>query len=336
MTRDLMARGDAAPGRWWRRLLAAAAVAGLAGTALVASPAQAQVVTCTGSISNTTVSSTVLVPDGEACHLSNVMVLGDALVGSGSDLLMDQVVVGQVTAGKDAFVYGNALVAAQGIGLDHSFGAWLENSLVFGGADVQGSVGVLFLSEGTNYVGDVTSLGGWTLLRDGRVNGAVDSTRDQATTLVRMTVTGGVAVDTAVAGVLFCSLTSGGETSVHRSGGDIQIGGPFPTPRCAGNTFGGDLQVHDNQANDLQISANIVFGDVACTGNSPSPVGFGNIILGTASGQCSVLGTADGGGLLPPGNARGSAESTDEDEQHDAIVDPLRERRTAAETRLGA
>jgi hypothetical protein len=340
MTQDPMTRDSAAAprraSRWWRRLFAVAAVAGLAGTALVASPAQAQVVQCTSGFQNTTIHGAVQVPAGEACHLFNVMVLGPVEVGPGADLFMELTVAQDVIVKSDGFALLDGATARNGVQLDGAFGMWAIDSTVRGGTQVAGGPdNALLFGDGSQFLGGLESRLGWTVLIDGRVRGNVITSEDAATDLVRMTISGGIAVERASQGSLLCDVIANGTVEVRAStGGAVQIGGPFPTPACDGNRISGGLQVHDNVVADIQISANVIRGGLACTGNSPKPAGHGNIIFGGASGQCADINTATNSSLIPPEGARGAAEATNESERVSEIEKLLLERLQAAQQRL--
>jgi hypothetical protein len=309
--------------------MAVLALASLAAVGLVAAPAQAQILLCTKLFQNTTIEGSVQVPDGEVCQLINVTVLGNASAGAGADLLMERTVVQEVTAAASAFVFADRSVLHGGVSLDQSFGLLAEDSIVFG---VKVSGGdpfnpTIFFSDGSNVIGNVSTSVGWTILQDGRVTGFVDTFQDQATDLFRMRVSG-LSIEQAADGTVVCNTNSHGITSVTGSQGFIQLGGPFSSLMCDGNRFLGDLEVHDNSAVEIQISANLITGDLNCTGNTPAPVGNGNIILGTASGQCADLGTVQDG-LLPAPGEPGDEEAITEGER---VAEPA----ALLQSRLGA
>lgn len=332
----------------WRRPMAAVAVASLVAIGLVAAPAQAQVVECTGTLKNVVISGSVSVPDGEACQLINVMVVGGADVGSGADLLLETTVVGAVKAASSAFVFGAAgSVIADGVTLNQAFGLQVVDSIIFDGiwvnavgtqsrpapTDIAPPDPTLVFADHSNITGNVRSNNGWLAFQDGMVNGSVDTVGGRATDLFRMRISGAT-IDKATDGTVTCDTTSNGDFWVTGNGGFIQLGGPFPVRRCAGNNFVGDLQVHDNNAEAIQISGNLITQDVDCTGNTPAPVGHGNIILGTASGQCANLGTVLEG-LIPPPGAPGDEVAVTEPERITKIAEPLAIRLAAARQRLG-
>lgn len=278
----------------WRRPMAVVAVAGLAAIGLVATPAQAQVVQCTDTRQNTTLQGTVLVPDGAACTLVNVMVIGDAEVGANADLFLEGTAIRAVTTGHDAFVSATGARISQGLTMNQSFGMEAFDTFIGGGVQVNGATtidGTVLFTNGTHFVGNVTSTDGWTVLRDGQINGLLDTSGGRASDMFRMRIHG-VSVDDARTGTVVCDTTSHGDFSVSLSRDVIQIGGPFPTPDCAGNKIAGSLAVTNNFAESIQISGNQITKDLICSGNTTVPVGAGNIVLGTTSDGCSNVGMA--------------------------------------------
>lgn len=357
----------------WRLPMAVAAVAGLAAIGLVAAPAQAQAVICADIvIENTTVGS-VSVPGGTDCHLRDVVVLGATDVGAaaglfmertvagpvtaagGAELLLTRTVAGAVTAGAGAFVSADGgSVVTGGLTLNEAFGALLVDSVIFQGVQVNGSEpkdNTRLLTERTDIAGNVRSSWGWTVLVQGFVNGFVDTGQDVATDLVSMQVAGTAASslaapqDVAPSGVkvrstiedgsVVCDTRVNGDLDIrHGTGGVIQIGGPFPDSECLGTIIRDDLQLHSSTMSEIQISANTIFGDANCTGNAPTPVGHGNIIFGTASGQCANLGQAQQG-LIPPPGTPGEREAVSVRARIAAVGGPLEDRLTDARARLG-
>lgn len=320
--------------RWPTAVLAAAS---LTAVGLLAAPAQAQVVQCAGSQQNTTIHGTVLVPDGAACELINVMVIGDAEVGVGADLFLDNTAVRAVTAGDNAFVSATDSMMSGLVTLNQSFGLQAMDSFIHGGVVVNGGGtpgDSLVFGEGTHIVGNVQSGFGWTVLRDGQINGRLDAGGDLATDLFRMRIHG-VRINDADTGSVVCDSTSHGDVSVTFSHGVIQLGGPFPIPACAGNKIVGHLTVRDNIADEIQISGNTIMKDLLCSGNKPAPVGHGNIVLGTASGQCENIGKVQQG-LIPPPGAPGEEEAATEGERVDKVLTRLASRTATARTKLAA
>lgn len=335
------AGGEQSPGRVagtparrrWRRLMSLAAVSSLAMVGLAASPSQAQVTVCDQHVRDVVVFGAIEVPAGQACGLTNVTVVGDVNVEDGADLVLDgTTVAGALTVASDGFAHAQNSLVALGTTLGDAFGLSAVDSTLSTGVEVNGAV--VFLSDRTNHVGDVVSTGGWTFIRDALINGEVHTTGDVATDLFRTNVSGNVTVDQAETGTMICQLNIDGVVSATNGGGVIQIGGPQPNPSCGSNVLGG-LQVHDNSGTDIQISSNVVVGAVDCTGNTPEPVGFGNLFFGRVSGQCTLLGTAREGELIPPPDHPAEEEAATEEERAAEIEELVADRLAAAKKALG-
>jgi hypothetical protein len=277
------------PARRRRLLLSAVAVASLVAVGLVPSPSQAQTTVCTGSITNIITPGDIEVPDGESCVLTNVLVTGDADVGAGADLfLIESTVAGALVVNGSAFAQVTRSTVSSGISLLDAFGLLAEGSTLTAGVDVDGG---LFFSTATTISGNVISTGGWTLVETAQVAGNVSTAYDQATDLFDTTVAGNVTIHFAATGSVICRSTFSGSIAVTSSNGVIQIGGDQPTPLCGSNVFTGSMSVDNNNASDIQVAGNLILGDLACGNNTPAPAGSGNLVFGTAHGQCSNLGT---------------------------------------------
>lgn len=277
------------PVRRWRLLLSAVAIASLVMVGLVPSPSQAQTTVCTDSITGTITPGDLQVPDGEACVVTNALVTGDADVGAGSDLfLIESTVAGELVLAASAFAQVTDSTISSGTRLVDSFGLLAEGSTLNQGVDVDGG---LFFSTGTNVSGTVSSTNGWTFTETTQIAGNVTTAHDLATDLVDTTIAGNVTVHFASSSVLICRVTFSGSVAVTSSTGVIQIGGDQPTPLCGSNVITGGISVDNNTASDIQVAGNLILGNLACGNNSPAPAGAGNLVFGTASGQCSGLGT---------------------------------------------
>lgn len=324
----------------WRLPMAVVAVASLAGMALVAAPAQAQTALCLGTMTKTTVHSGLVVPDGRACELINVNVIGFVDVQEGADLLLTDSAMRNLIVRSDAFVFATGSMISNGVTMDQAFAlqafdsAILDEVVVTGGG--AGGTSRLF-TEGTHFVKDVRSTDGWTVLRDGQINGRLDTEGGRATDLFRMRIHG-VSADATTTGSMICDSTIYGDLSVTGSQGILQLGGPFPQPDCPGNRIVGSMQVLNNIADDIQISSNQIVKDLTCTGNIPAPVGQGNIVFGIVSGQCDNLGLVEeqqgAQSLIPPPGTPGDQQAITEDQRVAPITSELAERELAARQKL--
>jgi hypothetical protein len=82
----------------------------------------------------------------------------------------------------------------------------------------------------------------------------------------------------------------GAEVTESRVTGDIQLdANDGPTQRVADNDVNGSVQVIQN-VGGVEISTNIIDGNLQCKENVPPPTGGGNEVHGNAEDQCAALG----------------------------------------------
>jgi hypothetical protein len=82
----------------------------------------------------------------------------------------------------------------------------------------------------------------------------------------------------------------GAEVTESRITGDIQLdGNEGAAQRVADNAVNGSVQVMKNLGG-VEISANIIDGNLQCKENVPPPTGGGNDVHGNAEDQCATLG----------------------------------------------
>jgi hypothetical protein len=106
----------------------------------------------------------------------------------------------------------------------------------------------------------------------------------------------------------------GAEVTESRVTGDIQLDENAGAPqRVADNDVNGSVQVMKN-VGGVEISKNIIDGNLQCKENDPPPTGGGNDVQGNAEDQCATLGggspdAGPGGGatLVSRGSLRASA-----------------------------
>jgi hypothetical protein len=279
-------------GRRLRRIIAVAAVAGLATVGLAASPSQAQTTQCTGYITSVIVPGTVEVPAGWVCTLEDVLVTGDVQVLDGADIFINNSTInGTLDVGANAFATVVESTVNDGTQLRDSFGLSAESSSLLKGVDVRDSG--FFLSVNSNHTGQVFSWNGWTFIEQGQVAGGVRSLADEATDVVESAVAFYIKVHDASAGSVICETNVLGLVGITSSDGVIQIGGDQPNPACGSNTIFGGLQLYENTA-PAHVSTNLVVGVIDCQNNTTAPTGSNNLVIGPQFGQCSGLDGAGG------------------------------------------
>jgi hypothetical protein len=301
--------------RW--RLLSVLAIANLAAVGLVATPSQAQVITCTSSLSDQTVAASVVVPSGAACLLTNVVVVGRTDVQSGADLFLESSrIQGPLAAASNSFVQANDSRVDGMTTLSSSFGLYSTSSRFDRLVDARG--GAFIYSDDSTHWGGVRSENGETVIESGVVLGSVWTSGDRLTDVFDTAVFGPVTVTSASYGSVVCHLGAALSVTVRTSSGVIQIGTAGPVTNCGFNLLG-SLGVHDNLGADIQITGNFIAGNLACTGNNPAPHGSANLVGGSKSGQCASLSPA-------PATASMTIESTDTAPRTSHILDLIDQR----------
>lgn len=306
------------PARRWRLLLSCVAMASLVAVGLAPAPSQAQATVCTSSLTGVSVSGDIEVPAGEACTLTNVAVPGNATVGAGADLfLIESNVSGALIVTTSAFAQVTGSTISVQVSLVDAFGLLVENSTLSSGVAVNGG---LFFSTASNLSGSVTSSNGWTFIEAGQVSTNVITVGDQASDLSDVSMSGQFQVDAATNGSVVCRSSISGQLLVTNSGGLVQIGGDQPVADCGSNLVNGEIRLEDNNAGDIVVANNLVFGNVNCFNNTPAPTGSGNMVNGSATGQCAGLGAGSAPQAAP------LAEPASQEDRRQAILAVLGQR----------
>jgi hypothetical protein len=301
-------------------LLSGVAAASLAVVGLAPAPSHAQATVCTGALTGISIGGDIEVPAGEACTLTNVVVPGSAVVGAGADLfLIDSHVSGTVAVQSSGFVQATRSTLSSRVSLVDAFGMLAEESGLSAGVGVDGG---LFFSTGSTLSGSVNSSDGWTFIEAGQVSGDVVTVEDQATDLSDVSMSGLFRVTAASTGSVICRSIISGRIEVIGSGGVIQLGGDQPAPDCGSNVVNGEILLDGNDASDIVVAGNMVFGNLICVDNAPAPSGSGNQVSGNATGQCAGFGSA--GVQQVPAAAPAGTESLQQRRQ--AILHALSER----------
>jgi hypothetical protein len=271
--------------RW--RLLSILAIVNLVALGLVAAPSQAQVVTCTSTLSDQTIAASLVVPSGAACQLVNVEVVGRADVQTGADLFLESSrIQGPLAVAANSYVEADDSRVDGMTTLTQAFGIYSTSSRFDRLLDVRNG-GFIYSDDSTHW-GGILSNGGETVIENGVVLGSVSTTADSLTDLFDTAVFGPVSVTGAKYGSVMCHMGAALSVNVRTSSGVIQLGTAGPTTGCGFNLLG-SLGVHDNTGADIQITGNFIAGNLACTNNNPAPFGSGNLVGGSRTGQCASL-----------------------------------------------
>lgn len=303
--------------RW--RLLSVLAIVNLAAIGLVATPSKAQVVTCSSSLSDQTVTATLVVPSGSACLLTNVEVNGRADVQAGADLFLESSRIrGPLTVVANSFVQANESRVDGMTTLTDSFGLYSTSSRFDRLVDAEG--GFIFSDDSTHW-GGIRSEDGETVIEQGVVIGSVWTSGDRLTDLFDTAVFGPVSVTGSEYGAVVCHMGAALSVTVRNSAGVIQLGTTGPIASCGFNLMG-SLGVFDNVGANIQITGNFIAGNLSCTGNNPAPFGSGNLVGGSKTGQCTSL-------VPAPAAAATTIEMTDSSAPRTSNILALIEQRLA-------
>ncbi len=272
-----------------RRRVAAAAAGALATGLLaagMATPAQAALTTsCSGTAGAGIVDGALVVPAGQSCDATGLVVRGAVTVRQGATLLMDGgSVSGAVTVATDGYLETSGTTLGGEVRLNGAFGASLDGSDV---QAVRATGGGFVYSTGSDHRGDLRAADGETVLESSVVTGAVTTTGGTLTDLYDSWVSRGLSVTGPLAGAAVCESEVDGTTTVRGAQGLVSLG-DAAVGECGANFLTGDLVLRDN-VGGVRVSDTVVRGAVRCVGNEPAPMGTGNRFRGSASGQCAEL-----------------------------------------------
>lgn len=272
-------------------VLATAALVAGSVTAL-STPATAALITiCNGTAEDVRVPGDLVVRPGQSCDLTNVDVAGSTRVGPGADLIVTGgTFSGPVNLRSDAYfdavdatVEGNLVNRGYGV---FSEGSTFAGNVVTRGAD--GAVPFIFTLD-TDVAGNVDSVGAETLLDGTIVSGDVRGVDGSYTDLFDTAIDGGLSAIGNEFGAIFCESEVYGDAVYTGNAYGIQLGTTGALADCDGASFwGGDVSVNDNLGG-VEVSGNIVRGNLSGENNDPAPVGENNRVRGEVSGQFAEL-----------------------------------------------
>lgn len=313
-------------------MLMSAAVA--AGSLFVAvEPASAALVTrCTGVAGPVTVPNDLVVPRGQTCTLEGTTVQGDVRVAEGGDLFMAGAVVeGNLRVRTDGYadIIGSTVNGSVD-GRDH-FGVVVEDSTVAGDV-VQRAPNAetqpFLFSVDAELAGGVDARSTELLLESTTVGGDVLSRLGAFSDIINSTIEGGLTVANNPLGSVVCESEVYGPGLFERNGDTLQIGGSGAVSPCDGASFwGGDVTFTNNTATvtGLDVSNNIVRGNLSGEGNDPAPTGQDNRVRGEVSGQFVDLRPA-----VDEAAAAGQRSLTVEPSRTDQLRTEVQQRRDGA------
>jgi len=276
-----------------RRLAAVSALALAAtGVAFTATTASAGLVThCDGHAEDVAVPNDLVVPDDATCELDGVSIDGEVRVGAGSDLVItDSTISGAVIVSDDGFFDAVDSSVGADVSNEDAYGVYLEGASVGGGYIGEGAEDAesfVYSFDSTVDDGVLASVGD-VYIEASQVAGDVDTSGAAYTDVVDSTLTGTLTVADNEFGSAVCASEVDGDVSVTGSG-EIQIGSGGELMVCDDvNYFGGNVTISDN-VGGVDVTGNIVRGDLTGEGNDPAPTGDDNRVRGEAGGQFAEL-----------------------------------------------
>jgi hypothetical protein len=230
--------------------LGIAALALIAGSAVLGAGPASAVVTCTGLIANTTVPDTVIVPNGVDCTISNSTISGSVIVQSGGALfLQGSTVNGYVNATNPRWIRIDALGPCTVAGDPTSC---QRRTIIAGSLTVSGTTGTPpgFLA---NYICNGTYVGG---------NATISNSTASA--------------PWAIGSTNVCSFggnTFNGSLTIDKNAARVDV---------ANNTVKGNLKASNNTGGG-DVSNNTIGGSLSFINNCPPYTYSGNTATGTTS-----------------------------------------------------
>jgi len=271
------------------RLTLVAALVGAGIVALSGSAQAALTTSCVGTAKNVTVPGDLVVPAGQSCELTNVVVQGQTTVRADADLVTTRSTFkGRIVVGNNGYLDLDRTTVSKATSLDMAYGAYFQDSTLTGAVTVAGS-GFLY-SYGSTHAGQVTSTHGETYIESGRLGRGLTTNGDASTDLTDTVVNGRVSVAGAMFGSVICASEIYGNAGFSGAGVDgvVQLGTSGTFTDCGYNVFGSNVTVRGNQG-PVSISGNVIRGNLVCSGNAMKPTGSDNRVRGTSTDQCKNL-----------------------------------------------
>ncbi|GAB2524442.1 hypothetical protein [Nocardiopsis aegyptia] len=271
-----------------RNKAATVAVAALAvgGSTLMASPAQADLVTlCSGHGGAVTLPTDLAVPAGESCYLDGTVVQGDVIVRQGANLhVVGGEIEGEVIVRKDGYFDASESSLGDRVVNRGSYGTYLEDSSAAAAlrtVAVDGAANDGFAYVVDSSVRNINASTGTVYVSGSRVGGAVKAEGVEFADLYDSVVRGDLTVTAATSGGILCDSEVIGDATFTGGTGPIAVGAGEQEDFCSSvNYVDGDLTVSD-VTGGAYVDNNIVGGDLVTSGNQPTAqVGDANRVRG--------------------------------------------------------
>lgn len=259
-----------------------------AGLAVTATSASADLVThCSGEAEGVTVPGDLVVPAGSACVLNGVTIEGQARVMAGADLIVsDTTINGAVFVNGDGYFDAGNSRMQENVTNRAAYGVYLESSSVGGGffgRTTESGDNTFVYAHDTVFEGRVQVEQGEVILQSANVSGHVDITDVSFVDVVDSTLERTLSVSAAESGSRVSASEIDGATTYTGNSGPIELGTDEDT-----NYFGSDITVSDNSGG-VEVTGNIIRGNLEGVGNDPAPTGSENRVRGEQGGQFTEL-----------------------------------------------
>lgn len=281
-----------------RSAVAASATAALAvgGVTLMATPAQADLVTlCSGHGGAITLPTDLAVPAGESCYLDGTVVQGDVTVNEDANLhIIGGEIEGEVTVESDGYFDSSDSSLADEVTNKGSYGTYLEDSTGAGlsavpaeGADNNGFLYVIDSS-----VSSLAAEVGGVYVNGTRISEGVEADGVEYADIVDSVLRGDLSVNGSESGGILCDSEVLGAVSYTGGAGPVAVGAGEQEGFCASvNYIDGDLTV-TGISGGAYVDNNIIGGSLVTADNSPvAEIGDNNRIRGDVDTEEVALST---------------------------------------------
>jgi hypothetical protein len=236
---------------------------------VIATNARAQVTSCSGVLTGSTIQRNLFVPDGATCTLHDVRVVGNVLVGTNASLQL----------GADTKIGGNILAASCNQVEEVKLNGVTQTPIFIGGnVEINNCTAA---SLGSSPGSDFPS---FTV----RGNLSCENNGDFCV-LDSVQIGGNARLINNQAGVNVFRATIGGNLSVNENSCTLQ---GCEVAVVVNSRVGGNVEVNDNSGpQDSGVGGNVIGGNLRCQGNTPgvSDGNSPNTVNGHKLGQCSSL-----------------------------------------------
>ncbi|OYN91081.1 hypothetical protein [Parenemella sanctibonifatiensis] len=274
--------------------VAASITLAASGLAVATSSADAALTTyCSGEASGVTVPGDLVVRAGDACVLTDVTIQGTARVQAGADLILtDSTVDAAVVVAADGYFEAVGSELGAGVTNNGGYGVYLESTSVEGAYVARGDNALTFVyADEANVGGRLLAEQGEVFVQSTTVGGAFTSQGSGYTDVLDSTLARTLTVEGNANGSVVCgSEVDGDATWTGNAGVQLGTGGTI-SPCDDANYFGGNVTISDSTGG-VDVSGNIIRGDLNGDGNDPAPTGADNRVRGESGGQFAELSPA--------------------------------------------